>query len=338
MTGLLKLGIAGALIMAIGASTPVTGQVTTSSRGRDADRATGRESSQKYAIDMTRRLRVGQRMLVQGQGGQKRSVVATFDGIERQLEAISLSITFDGEAEVLEIDRQGRPTRVEYTISRCVSKSNDYEQVIAPKGSVLIARRGPAGSVYEIDGRALGLSATSALELVIPVARPGATDDEVFGSRTPRRVGETWSIDSAKAIEALKGESDEPVSPGSLTGTTTFGSIKQRHGLPCLVLRSEIVSEGMIPGLGSFPSNLEVQSSSLSASFTGFYPVDESLPVLSDSRRMDMSAVLKGRMGTEQALVEMRVTAFQMSDVQIMPIDGAEAITSAESTKVSTQN
>jgi hypothetical protein len=107
--------------------------------------AAGAGPAGEYAITLHRPAEVGQRFHVRAEGLSQRSMTPVRDGASQQSQDTHVAITFDAEAEIAQVDANGRPVRVVFTVEDCTAKVDSRESVIATPGSTITASRPPDG-------------------------------------------------------------------------------------------------------------------------------------------------------------------------------------------------
>src|SRR5262249_16911964 len=76
----------------------------------------------------------------------------------------------------------------------------------------------------------------------------GITDDQVFGSKTPRKIGESWPAD-AKAAATQAGGTGVAVDPDNFKGQTTLTAAEKVDNIPALRFTSTLKVSDLSPTL-----------------------------------------------------------------------------------------
>ena len=92
------------------------------------------------------------------------------------------------------------------------------------------------------------------------------TDDEIFGTAIPRKIGDTWPIDASAAVKNAA-ESGVSIPEGHLTGTVSLVSKGKVGSSDCLNLRGEIKADGVSGG--DLPPGMTLDEGKLEATFRG---------------------------------------------------------------------
>lgn len=267
---------------------------------------------QAYEITLHRPAEVGDRMSIVAEGAEERGVTAIIDGNAQRLDHSAITIEFTADAKVLDVDEQGRATKVEYTLMRCLMTINGTADTLGPAGTRIIAFRNGDGNAtrYSINGKLLGTNQMAALSLVIPLDVTGPTDDDVFGTSDQQRVGDQWPLNREMALEAFAGSTNLPVSGSDVSGYSTLLSARDFEKEPCLMISSRITVENFLPGFDEMPRGFELKRAFVTAMHQGLFPLDDDKPVMQDSLNMDLDAVMIGALGPDQpaAVLQLRGT------------------------------
>lgn len=285
----------------------------------------GAAPSSAQQIDLARPCAVGQTMRIRAEGSQDRTVSAVAQGAEHVMERGRVTISFDAQAEVMVVDVHGRPTRVEYVVSECLLNVQGETTEVAARGAVIVAQRRGATTTFEMNGRPLAREAAGALDIVASLGGDGPTDDEILGSRTPRRVGDSWPIDAASAARALQSGPGAPIDPSAIAGRTTLVDVKPYRGVSCQHVRSELTIDGAVPGM-TLPPGFGLTSASVSATFESMYPAEVGLPALATRAEMVIDAALTGQAGPGGEAIEMRVRGVRSARIEVTPLGEVAAV------------
>ncbi|NNM26758.1 MAG: hypothetical protein HKO59_12375, partial [Phycisphaerales bacterium] len=188
--------------------------------------------------------------------------------------------------------------------------------------SVITAVRKGVTTVFQVNGKPLGPEATAALDIVASLNVDGTFDDRVLGSEQPRGIGESWAMNVDEAVKVFQKNGSDGISKSDLFGLTTLVDMMEHRGQPCLVLHTQLSTENVIPGF-DVPAGMSVKQANATAMFQGFFPIDETLPPLTDSMRLDMTAVLTGS-GQGQP-VELRINGVRIVDLEQTPLPSSTA-------------
>jgi hypothetical protein len=224
----------------------------------------------------------------------------------RLANAEDYQVSFQGRAEVIEVDRSGQPFKVAFTV-KSLSKTANGETVDLVKPGTIILADGSLERPFSLKDGPVDQAVQDAFAVVYSAHKPNdVSDDDVFGSRTPRRIGESWPIDAAKGMKSLA-ENGLIIAEGHLNGTTSLVGKGKVGSSDCLNLRGEIKADGV--SSKDFPPDVKVDEGSVQAVIHGCFPMAEA--ALSYSGGAELSLLI--RLVTADG-VKLQVTSAQKMD------------------------
>ena len=179
-----------------------------------------------YVIRLTRPSKVGDRYRVDTTGTQNERERITIGG-QVQKEEKDLSVHLVAVETVLAVDSSATPTRYEYLIETCRRTSaGKTEELLSPGHKVVAETDAEGETVFTVDGDPALEDIAKALGVVISIHRPNSpTDDDIFGTKERKKVGDTWNIDAAAAAADLS-RAGLGISPDVLKGTISLAGIE----------------------------------------------------------------------------------------------------------------
>ena len=234
-------------------------------------------------------------------------------------QTIRRAIDLEAEVTVAAVDEQGLPTRVALRVGKLLIRIDEQEHRPVEAGQTIIAARQGGATAFSIQGGgALSAELSEVLAAVVDLVPPPVNLDEVYGSTSPRRVGERWSVDSA-AASRLFSHMQLIARSRDVDGHVELAGIAERDGHRCLELTAELdVSRLSFPP-GALPGGMQVQEATVTQRIEGAYPADEKLPPLRESAVLAMSLHFEGRMGPDEPEVSIRTDAIRRMNWRITP-------------------
>ena len=238
-----------------------------------------------YVIQLDRRHEVGdrvrweqrvenaetQRMLVQGE-------VANENGSITRGELLAT-------VEVLEVDANGEVIRADFTIERLQADRNGQVAEL-PAGSVVTVTRSaePDGGSFALGGAPVDEPTDELLEVFFS-KKLGGDVNGVFGSSTPRQVGDGWPMDVDRFLAdfADRGSPME-LARESIEGAGELVAVEDLDGTE--VLHLVLATTARITGIENMPG--EVTAGELTMSMEGLWPTDGVSPQRSQTTTMVM--------------------------------------------------
>jgi hypothetical protein len=199
-------------------------------------------------------------------------------------------VDFESDVKALEVDKNGKPSKVSLTVDKCILKQGGTEKPLLAKGAVVIASLKDDETVYEIAGQPVDAETAEALDLVVVLGRNGASDDEVFGTKERKKVGDHWAMNAELAAkdlqDVMKGST---VKKEDVAGTVTLDKVVKVGTTDCLQISVEMtVNNETMP-------DMEVSQMKIHVHFLGLFPIDLSKDIMEESDSMTMSITAKGK-------------------------------------------
>lgn len=198
--------------------------------------------------------------------------------------------------EVLEIDKAGQEIKVRVAVEKFAyipegSKSREA----LPPGSVFLAQTKDGKTIFSLQGKDAKFPqlAEQLLPQAVSTAKPGPTQDMVFGTRRPQPIGAVWRADQkllAEQFKALNANTDDLVGFGKLLAVQTVNDRK------CL----EVEASVRVKGIGPAGGNLVPEQTEIEASDRILIPMDYSTGPLEQRVTVKVRQILKGKANTPQ--------------------------------------
>jgi hypothetical protein len=191
--------------------------------------------AEDYQILWTRPSHTGQKIQIAGTASDSEKTVLS--GAVSRTEEKAYEVGLKALEEVLEVDVAKRPCKASLVIDKFVMKNNDAETELLPKGAKILATAGEEKTVFEMDGKPVDARVNQALSLLIALdgnsKKP--TDDEMYGSKARRKVGERWPVHKESLISSLRAQGMD-VRAEDVAGTVTLRkAIKEKEGKSLLL-------------------------------------------------------------------------------------------------------
>ena len=240
-------------------------------------------AAEDYEIRLTRPARVGRkyRLSASGRYFERRRFFAN-DKLTRDLRE-SFSVDLESVVTVLEADKRGVPTRLSCAIGKCVKTERNAWKPLIPKGKTVIAFSEKRSTRFSMDGQPVSPEIRKALKVIIAIDT-GATDDDVFGSRERRKVGDSWDID-AKAAAKDAADAGVRVRKDDITGSVSIEKLAVVDGSKRLLIRGEMAIRKAVPPMAP---GFIVDKGTFEGSFTGAFPLDLSVGRLENAEQIAM--------------------------------------------------
>ncbi len=192
--------------------------------------------AQDYPIKLNRPEKVGNEFRMAAVGNQTSTTTIKMDGKALEPQNQAVAVTFNAAVKVLEVNKNGEPSKMTLTVEKLSVKQGGAAAADAlPKGAVITASVKGGKSAFEVAGKAVEPETAAALDLVVSLGQGGASDDEVYGTKDRKKMGDQWSMNSELAAKDAA-KQDITVSKENITGTVKLDKTEKVGGVDCLVL------------------------------------------------------------------------------------------------------
>lgn len=230
-------------------------------------------AADKYEIKIHRPLKAGQSFDWAGKGSTKQAYSISSGGQKVQASEQIIAYAFEGVFKIGEVSPAGEPLRGSAKFAKMTSsRDGGAETELIPAGWEVLFDRSKDPVTFTCAQGELTPAMTAGLLNFLTPAREAA-DEELFGSKEPRAVGDTWKINSEKVQERLGQEAKGKFSPKNVIGEFKLNGVKTMHGVECLDIGGTMkVPDFPLP----LPPMAKLESSSMDFVLTALFPVDVS--------------------------------------------------------------
>jgi len=248
--------------------------------------------AQDYEIKLTRPTKVGAEYHIAAVGRSSMKTTAKADGKVAEEQSENFSVDFESDVKALEVDKNGEPSKVSLTVDKCILKQGGAEKPLLAKGAVVIASVKDDKAVFETAGQPVDAETAEALGLVVQLGKPRASDDEIFGTKERKKVGDHWAMNAELAAkelqDAMKGST---VKKEDVAGTVTLDKVVKVGTTDCLQISVEMtVNHATMP-----VPDMEVSQRKIQTHFSGLFPIDLSKNTMEQSVSTTDSISLKDK-------------------------------------------
>ena len=197
------------------------------------------------------------------------------------------SIHCEAVSNVVAVDPEGRATRIRYEVKDLTSDG------LRIPASIIDLTRHAAKKDAEIliDGAPASDDVRKVLSSLFKLGLDGATDDDVFGTKTSRPLGAHWPLNGALAAASLKEEYG--LGTSSVTGEVWLDGTTRIGGADFLAVRATLDLKGLeVPGM---PAGAEVERSDAESEMRAALPIDGRAGRPEDHQSTTMSFQLRVR-------------------------------------------
>ncbi len=276
--------------MAVVAAVAVLGAAATAAL---EGQATAPAAEKAYAIVLHRPSHVGDKFndTVKVNSTRKATVTVAGEVVNEATETRTFELS--GVVAVTAVNKRGDETGTTTTIERFVKMEGDKATPLLDKGAVVVMTVEDGKRKYALQDGPLPEEARSALDTMHPgkVREDKLTDDDVLGTKEPKKVGQSWPINADAAAREANAAGGMKIESKDVKGTLKLAGVKTIEGKECLEVTGEMTVENVKLGDGvASPPGLSVEKGMLRGTFEGLYPADAAAQALQqkDARVAEM--------------------------------------------------
>ena len=229
-----------------------------------------------YTIKLVRPASVGDRYTYVADAMVIGSMTANISGRTHTLRPRNLSVHFEAVENILALSDTGEPSKVTYTVARCVKREGKQETVLVQPGHVLTVTASKWQPRIDIDSGDMTIEDELLLRGVVALPRlKGITADDCFGVSTPQQVGAAWPVNSDMLARLISSEG-VTVRKQHVTGTVKLSGLKDVDGVPHLLVNGKAIVQHWKPDATDIPDGTKFVSGTDEIKFTKLMPVDAS--------------------------------------------------------------
>jgi len=265
-------------------------------------------SAQDYAIKLNYPLKADQQYKYTASGTETTKNLVASDDQTISDEKSDSKADLASTVTVIAVDSFGRPTKESHTIETFSYTKDGNKKDLLSAGAKVVAFRQDSKMAFEVDGKEASSTVSKALERVIDISAGGPPDDEIFGTKERKKVGDSWSINEEAAKKSLEKQVEEgKLKVEKISGKTTLQKVT-RVGDSDVVHLAATMNATVKPEIGVPVSNL---SATMTGTMTGAIPADQAKGTREES--MEIIFSMKGSMKPDPSAPTMKldVTAKQ---------------------------
>lgn len=241
-----------------------------------------------YEIRLLRPATVGQNYRVQVVFTRQQKETATLDGEAVKPEIASIITTMIASVEVLKVNTKGQAIAEEYTIEKCSQVRDGKTTELLQPGHVLVVAAGEIGPDIRSEGQPLTEAGHSILSELFDMRETEITEDEIFGTRKRKNVGDSWDINTEAAKKFAEGVG---IKMDGVKGAAKFVGLKKYGEADCLEVTAEFsASKLAVPA----PDGFVVEKGTMKSNVWGLYPEAPNSPRQHEKVTTDFEMVVSG--------------------------------------------
>lgn len=253
-------------------------------------------SRERHAIRLERPRAVGSRYRVEVSG--EKTMRMEQRGTAAPVRDERMVVRMVAVERIVTVNATGEPIDSEFTIESFEVERGGTRVTALAQGTAVLLERATspdAQARITVGGAPVASEVAEALAVVVSRKVSGVSDDEVFGSTTPRRVGERWNINSQVAERELAASG---LSDVRLRGEVRALELTTVDSLPCLVLSASMT--GRLSSIPNMPSIATFVSGTVETTHRGAFPTDGTSRPPTSEMTMSLDATFTVRAGASQ--------------------------------------
>lgn len=243
--------------------------------------------AEEYEIVLTRPFKVGDACKISALTRDNEKLTVLVGGEIKEKKDEILEVHLEAIATVLGTDEFGRVNKGHINIQNFVIDKNGETETPFPKGTSVIAFVRDKKENFLVNGQAVNDDINKAFGMVITLSTGGPNDDDIFGSKEKRRIGEKWEINKKNAVADLK---ESYFNVDNINGVVTLDKIVNEDGIDCLQLSTKIQAKNFELG-DEFPPDVSVETelADMQGIQKGLFPIDTNIGIIKENHEMYIS-------------------------------------------------
>ena len=240
-------------------------------------------SAQQYLIRLDRSEKAGQRYHIAATSTDKTTVEITVSEQVLKKDEDVVAVELSADVTILEASSSNWATRKRFTVLSSKLTRAGSTGPILPNGTQVIALIQNGQTVYEVNQKLVDEGVAGALRSVITLHLASVADDDMYGTPTPKRIGESWPV-SVAAMKKLLKEIGAQGGRQEITGSGTLEKVENNH----IFVRSSINARDVLLPI---EPELTTESGEIETELWGRFPLQQRDLTEESNGRIYMSRV-----------------------------------------------
>lgn len=256
-------------------------------------------AAKDYKIKLDRPAKVGDRYRTWVTATKKEGLTISKDGTVLRQNDKTEKTTLQGVVSVQKVDKAGKLLKLQLKVEKFVDAKGDE---LLKKGDVVIAETIEKKTTYRLSEGTLSDDIKKRLSVVLKTkTRDGPSNDEAYGTKYRKKIGDSWKINSQAAGKSLK------IAPKAISGSVKLEAVEKFEGHECLriSMKARITEYG---GEQLAKQGFEIKSLDFTVALTGLHPTDQKIDVVKGKISMSVDAKVLGVKGAVKGLAMKIVT------------------------------
>lgn len=222
-------------------------------------------AAQRYSIHLDQPQKAGSKYHLSAISTQTRKLeVKVADNIvQNNSEGFTLELS--AEVTIVEANPSGWARRMSVRIGTSRFKRGTITAPLLPPDTMVLASIENGTTVYRVNGKPVDEAIASALKSVISLHVSSVGNDALFGTPSPKRVGDTWKV-NIDFVHTLLKEMQANAEGAQILGSSKLVKVEQGH---LNILGTLYIMNAVLPA----PSGFTPESGEIRSELKGRYPI-----------------------------------------------------------------
>jgi hypothetical protein len=268
-------------------------------------------SSQRYPIRLDRSERAGERYHLLATSTEKTTANVTVSDQVLKKDEDVVAVELSADVTILEAGSNNWATRKRFTVLSSKLTRAGSTGPILPNGTEVIASIKNGQTAYEVKQKPVDEEVAKALRSVISLHLASVADDDMFGTPTPKKIGESWPV-SVDAMKKLLKEMNAQGGRQEITGSGRLENVVDNH----VFVRSSINVRDVLLLIAP---ELTTESGEIETELSGRFPLLQRDRTQESSGRIYLSRVGSG-FNADGKKVKLLIVYERTSRYEIRPL------------------
>ena len=240
-------------------------------------------SGQRYPIRLDRSEKAGERYHLVATSTEKTTANVTVSDQFLKKDEDVVAVELSADVTILEAASNNWATRKRFKVLSSKLTRAGNTGPILPNGTEVIASIQNGQTVYQVNQKPVDADVAQALRSVISLHLASVADDDMFGTPTSKKIGESWPV-NVDAMKKLLKEMNAQGGRQEITGSGTLEKVEDNHAF----VRSSInVRDVLLP----IAPELTTESGEIETELSGRFPLLQRDRTQESSGRIYLSRV-----------------------------------------------
>jgi hypothetical protein len=246
--------------------------------------SSAKAEEQAYNIRLFRPSKVGETYRVVANSRHSERVAIFVGEVPVNGNVDDFSVELIATATVSQVSDSGNVTKSTVKIEKLMVSSGSETKALLLPGTVVIVSADRERKRFTINDVDVDRPTEKALRAVLSGAvSTGPTDDEVFGTKEKKKIGDTWQVNRELMAKSLYEKAKMTVSPSDIVGGVTLEGVVKGRPRDYLVISGSINIDKFAAPL---PAEFKQQTGQIRLNLSGRFPITEDRDRLSETLQM----------------------------------------------------